>query len=57
MTASSKRPAFLIRCSRSMPIASKNYRRDLGHDRIGLLPFAAQPRCTIPCVADGGVEP
>ena len=32
----------------------ENYRRDLGHDRIGLLPFAAQPRVHNPVLRGRG---
>ncbi|GAA6525247.1 glycosyltransferase [Intrasporangium sp. DVR] len=31
-----------------------DYRRDLGHDRVGLLPFAAQPRLHNPVLRDHG---
>ncbi|MDV3219807.1 glycosyltransferase [Intrasporangium sp.] len=33
-----------------------DYRRDLGHDRVGLLPFAAQPRLHNPVLRDRGRE-
>ena len=33
-----------------------DYRRDLGHDRVGLLPFGAQPRLHNPVLRDHGRE-